>query len=132
MTQHQAIGLLAAIAAAFMLLAAPEPASAQNACLQQCGNTFETCKNNCASTAGTNQAATCMDSCFHGYEGCKSRCGSSSLDQFLGMSKAGIQLAAGGNPVVCKANLDQCVKACDGAQQCTNQCNVNYQGCLGN
>lgn len=42
-----------------------------------------------------------------------------------------VQLAAGGNPAVCKANYDQCVKGCDGMASCTNQCAANYRGCLG-
>jgi hypothetical protein len=32
---------------------------------------------------------------------------------------------------LCKANYDQCMKACDGATSCSNQCLVNYNGCLG-
>jgi hypothetical protein len=35
-----------------------------------------------------------------------------------------------GSPAVCKANCDQCMKGCDGAAQCSNQCAVNYNGCL--
>lgn len=35
-----------------------------------------------------------------------------------------------GSPAVCKANYDQCMKGCDGAAQCSNQCMVNYNGCL--
>ena len=35
-----------------------------------------------------------------------------------------------GSPAVCKANYDQCMKGCGGAAQCSNQCQVNYNGCL--
>jgi hypothetical protein len=35
-----------------------------------------------------------------------------------------------GSPAICKANYDQCMKGCDGAAQCSNQCMVNYNGCL--
>ena len=35
-----------------------------------------------------------------------------------------------GSPAVCKANYDQCIKGCGGAAQCSNQCMVNYNGCL--
>lgn len=39
-------------------------------------------------------------------------------------------LVFAGSPAVCKANYDQCMKGCDGAAQCSNQCMVNYNGCL--
>jgi len=39
-------------------------------------------------------------------------------------------LVLAGSPAVCKANYDQCMKGCDGAAQCGNQCMVNYNGCL--
>jgi len=39
-------------------------------------------------------------------------------------------LRLAGSPEVCKGNYDQCIKGCDGAQQCSNQCLVNYNGCL--
>jgi hypothetical protein len=39
-------------------------------------------------------------------------------------------LVLAGSPAVCKANYDQCMKGCDGAAQCSNQCMVNYNGCL--
>ena len=45
--------------------------------------------------------------------------------------KGRLQLAAGGNPAVCKANYEQCIKACDGMASCNNQCSANYRGCLG-
>jgi hypothetical protein len=32
---------------------------------------------------------------------------------------------------ICKANYDNCIRACDGATSCSNQCLVNYNGCLG-
>jgi hypothetical protein len=35
-----------------------------------------------------------------------------------------------GSPAVCKANYDQCMKGCDGASSCSNQCMTNYNGCL--
>ena len=35
-----------------------------------------------------------------------------------------------GSPAVCKANYDQCMQGCGGAAQCSNQCMVNYNGCL--
>ena len=41
------------------------------------------------------------------------------------------KLAAGGNPAICKANYDQCIKGCAGFAQCNNQCAANYRGCLG-
>src|SRR5580692_9000160 len=31
---------------------------------------------------------------------------------------------------VCLANEQQCLKACDGATSCSNQCQANYQACL--
>ena len=42
-----------------------------------------------------------------------------------------IKLAAGGNPAICKANYDQCIRGCAGFAQCNNQCAANYRGCLG-
>ena len=42
-----------------------------------------------------------------------------------------MKLTAGGNPAVCKANYDQCIKGCGGFAQCNNQCAANYRGCLG-
>jgi hypothetical protein len=39
-------------------------------------------------------------------------------------------LVLAGSPAVCKANYDQCMKGCGGAAQCSNQCSVNYNGCL--
>jgi hypothetical protein len=42
-----------------------------------------------------------------------------------------LQLAAGGNPAVCKANYEQCVNACGGMSGCANQCATNYRKCLG-
>jgi hypothetical protein len=39
-------------------------------------------------------------------------------------------LVLAGSPAVCKANYDQCMKGCNGAAQCSNQCMVNYNGCL--
>ncbi len=35
-----------------------------------------------------------------------------------------------GNPAVCKANYDQCIRGCDGFAQCNRQCAINYNGCL--
>lgn len=35
-----------------------------------------------------------------------------------------------GDPAICKANYDQCIKGCDGAASCSNQCMTNYNGCL--
>lgn len=32
----------------------------------------------------------------------------------------------------CKANYDQCMKACDGMTSCSNQCTTNYNGCMQN
>ena len=31
---------------------------------------------------------------------------------------------------LCQANLDQCLKGCDGAESCSRQCRVNYDGCM--
>jgi len=39
-------------------------------------------------------------------------------------------LILAGSPAVCKANYDQCMSGCAGAAQCSNQCMVNYNGCL--
>lgn len=39
-------------------------------------------------------------------------------------------LVFAGSPAVCKANYDQCIRGCNGAAQCSNQCQVNYNGCL--
>ena len=35
-----------------------------------------------------------------------------------------------GDPAICKANYDQCLRGCDGAVSCSNQCMTNYNGCL--
>jgi len=35
-----------------------------------------------------------------------------------------------GNPAVCKANYDQCLRGCNGFAQCNKQCEINYNGCL--
>jgi len=32
----------------------------------------------------------------------------------------------------CKANYDQCTKACNGMTSCTNQCQTNYDACMKN
>ena len=32
---------------------------------------------------------------------------------------------------ICLDNYNRCVKACDGATGCTNQCKANYDGCMG-
>lgn len=32
----------------------------------------------------------------------------------------GIRFAAGGNPAICKANFDQCIRGCAGFAQCNN------------
>jgi hypothetical protein len=32
----------------------------------------------------------------------------------------------------CKANYDQCMKGCNGATSCSNQCQTNYNGCMQN
>jgi hypothetical protein len=39
-------------------------------------------------------------------------------------------IVAGGNPALCKANYDQCIKGCDGMASCNNQCATNYSKCL--
>ncbi|MHB8254726.1 MAG: hypothetical protein ACYDEV_13745 [Acidiferrobacter sp.] len=31
---------------------------------------------------------------------------------------------------ICVANRDQCLRGCDGMAQCSNTCEINYQGCL--
>jgi len=31
---------------------------------------------------------------------------------------------------ICLDNETQCLQGCDGAQSCSNQCEVNYQGCM--
>ena len=31
---------------------------------------------------------------------------------------------------LCQANLDQCLKNCDGAESCSRQCHANYDGCM--
>jgi hypothetical protein len=31
---------------------------------------------------------------------------------------------------ICLQNEQQCLQGCDGAQSCSNQCAVNYQGCM--
>jgi|SwirhisoilCB1_FD_contig_31_13339395_length_477_multi_3_in_0_out_0_1 hypothetical protein len=31
---------------------------------------------------------------------------------------------------ICLQNEQQCLAGCDGAQSCSNQCEVNYQGCM--
>jgi hypothetical protein len=31
---------------------------------------------------------------------------------------------------ICLQNEQQCLSGCDGAQSCSNQCEVNYQGCM--
>jgi hypothetical protein len=32
---------------------------------------------------------------------------------------------------ICLNNYNQCLKGCDGATSCNNQCLTNYNGCLG-
>jgi len=39
---------------------------------------------------------------------------------------------ADGHSDACKANYDQCMKACDGMTSCSNQCMTNYNGCMQN
>jgi hypothetical protein len=39
--------------------------------------------------------------------------------------------SAGGNAQACLDNYNNCMKGCDGAAQCSNQCKVNYNKCLG-
>ena len=39
---------------------------------------------------------------------------------------------ADGHSDACKANYDQCMKACDGMTSCSNQCQTNYNGCMQN
>jgi len=39
-------------------------------------------------------------------------------------------LRLAGTPAACKWNYDQCMKGCNGAQQCSNQCMANYTACL--
>ena len=31
---------------------------------------------------------------------------------------------------ICLDNETQCLKGCDGAESCSNQCEANYQGCM--
>lgn len=31
---------------------------------------------------------------------------------------------------ICMQNRQQCLSGCDGAESCSNQCEVNYQGCM--
>jgi len=31
---------------------------------------------------------------------------------------------------ICVANRAQCLRGCDGMAQCSNACEINYQGCL--
>ena len=40
------------------------------------------------------------------------------------------RIIVAGSPAVCKANYDQCMRGCAGAQSCSNQCMTNYNGCL--
>ena len=40
------------------------------------------------------------------------------------------RIIVAGAPAVCKANYDQCMRGCAGAQSCSNQCMRNYNGCL--
>ena len=37
--------------------------------------------------------------------------------------------AAQSHADICQANYDQCIKGCDGAVSCSNQCQVNKDGC---
>jgi hypothetical protein len=37
---------------------------------------------------------------------------------------------ADGHADICKENEQQCLKGCDGATSCSNQCVVNYNGCM--
>ncbi len=39
--------------------------------------------------------------------------------------------AAQSHADICQANYDQCIKGCDGATSCSNQCQVNKDGCNG-
>lgn len=130
------LGLVFAIGSAGQALA-------QNACLQQCDNTYQTCKNNCASTAGTDQAKTCMDSCFNGYEGCKSRCGSSGSPNDIFVQNTDVpaqlnplqksvplQLVQSSHDQICQSNYNVCMNGCGGATSCSSQCKANLDGCL--
>jgi hypothetical protein len=45
-------------------------------------------------------------------------------------NSAPIRLAQTAHAKICKANEDACLKACDGATSCSNQCVTNYTGCM--
>jgi hypothetical protein len=42
----------------------------------------------------------------------------------------GISRIADTHAEICAQNRDQCLKGCDGAESCSNQCETNYQGCM--
>lgn len=37
---------------------------------------------------------------------------------------------ADGHADICKQNEDNCLKGCDGATSCSDQCRKNYDGCM--
>ena len=41
-----------------------------------------------------------------------------------------ISLETDGHADLCLANYNQCMKGCDGATSCSNQCKVNYDACM--
>lgn len=38
--------------------------------------------------------------------------------------------SAGGHDQLCLDNYNQCIKGCDGATSCSNQCKTNYDACM--
>ena len=54
---------------------------------------------------------------------------SSSINHVQSAARAGVRLAQT-HADICLENEQQCLKGCDGAESCSNQCAVNYQGCM--
>jgi hypothetical protein len=61
--------------------------------------------------------------------GAYSHSNSSSSDRVENAVRTGVRLAQT-HADICLENEQQCLKGCDGAQSCSDQCGVNYQGCM--
>lgn len=53
-----------------------------------------------------------------------------TAEPYIAYHRGFTRIAQATHADICKANLDQCEKACDGFQQCIKQCEINYQGCM--
>ena len=41
-----------------------------------------------------------------------------------------VRIAQSSHTQICQDNYNQCMRGCDGAASCSNQCKVNLDGCL--